>query len=202
MNKTREKNLYTAISVRFRPDDAKNLASVFGYMLGHETVSYEEIPLPEEAKQETLLICYDERALLPCNIGRGAGWQARPIACAPGETYFMPRIARRLLSDAAETSRLDSLGSLNRLWKDCFPGEEESATMLFSALIGHAKQTLVEAGLIAAVARSIPFPVHLHDLIDNAGILGVISPHPRGSTITGLSWYQINPVLFWERGRA
>jgi hypothetical protein len=199
MESSASKNLKKALSVRFVPEDAVRLQILLTCFMGCERVSYQDIPMKKEAKDETIFLAYDERALCPCEGGKGSAWQSRPVACTPGESYFIPRITRRLIVDAVETGLFDSIGSMKKLWDEVFPGIAQDAAPLFLELIKHSSNTLIEGGLILVVARSISYPKDLHDTIDAAGLLGIISPHSRASTLQGLSWYQINPTLFWEK---
>ncbi len=194
-------NLEKALAIRFDPEDAADLAVLFSAAMACETIAYEAITLDAAVKSEILLLAYDERALIPNSAAKGPAWQSRPLSCQPGESYFMPRVIRRLLADAGETGRFDSVGSMEKLWRETFPRYADAAVHLFSTLRQHARKTLVEAGLIAAVARTIPTTLDLHEVMDTAGLLGIVSPHSSSSTLQGLSWYQINPALFWEFGQ-
>ena len=194
-------NLEEALNVHFEPLEARCLGILLSCFVGCEIISYKEIPMKGEAKNETILLAYDERAIIPCSGGKGAEWQTRSLSCMPEEAYFMPRISRRLVVDASMTGRFDSMDSMQRLWEDVYPEDAETAIELFSTLMKHTRNTILEAGLIAAIARSIRFSKDLHDIVDAAGLLGIISPHSRATTVQGLSWYQINPTLFWEQGK-
>jgi len=41
--------------------------------------------------------------------------------------------------------------------------------------------------------------IDLHDIIDIFVIYGIISPCPQRSLMTGLSWYEINSTLYWDK---
>ncbi|OGQ89912.1 MAG: hypothetical protein A2464_13640 [Deltaproteobacteria bacterium RIFOXYC2_FULL_48_10] len=54
-----------------------------------------------------------------------------------------------------------------------------------------------EAGLLNLYYERFRFDLDLHALLDFFVIGGMMSPCPHRSLRTGLSFYEVSPVLFW-----
>jgi hypothetical protein len=56
-----------------------------------------------------------------------------------------------------------------------------------------------ETGLLKIFFKGTAVDADLHDIIDIFVICGIMSPCPQKSLLTGLSWYEINPTLYWDK---
>ena len=69
--------------------------------------------------------------------------------------------------------------------------------MLLKTIMKNSSRGMFEAGLPRLYHKQIGIGTDLHDILDPL-IYGLMSPCPHKSIVTGLSWYEINPVLFRE----
>ena len=70
---------------------------------------------------------------------------------------------------------------------------------LLQTTMKHAKNYTFEAGLLEIFFREAAVDSDLHDIIDIFVIYGIMSPCPHRSLMTGLSWYEINSTLYWDK---
>ena len=77
---------------------------------------------------------------------------------------------------------------------------EYEASLLNYFFTNHAADTNLsyqEIDLTRAEKNDLILQLDLHDTIDLFVINGIMSPCPQKSLITGLSWYEISPAMFW-----
>ena len=63
----------------------------------------------------------------------------------------------------------------------------------------HSGNYTYEAGLLEIFFREADMDGDLHDIIDIFVIYGIMSPCPQKSMMTGLSWFEINSTLYWDK---
>jgi hypothetical protein len=213
MKKTREKAphsdsvspalLQAALRAQFSEQAAGHLARLFDTGLSAETITYEQIDLPRDQRDDIILTAFEERALIPIRSSSSAAWEDRVLSLAPGERYFMPGVVRILLAAARESARLDphrAVESVLCQQTATLPeaaGQCDRLAAFVAGLKGHATSYKAEVGLMKAVARECRLTLDLHDVIDILVICGILSPCTHGPVIAGLSWYEINACLYW-----
>ncbi len=197
--------LQAALRAHFAEREAGILARLLDAALAADTVAYENVDLPPDARDDALLAAFEERALIPVRSSRSAAWEDRVLSLAPGERYFMPGVVRSLLASARETGRLDPEGAVREVLTQetaTLPAAAAQTGPLASLVAGlreHAGAYRAETGLMQAVARQCGLTLDLHDVIDILVICGILSPCTHGPVIAGLSWYEINACLYWGR---
>jgi len=70
---------------------------------------------------------------------------------------------------------------------------------LLQKIVKHVHNYIFETGLLKIFFKETAVDGDLHDIIDIFVIFGIMSPCPRKSLMTGLSWYEINPTLYWDK---
>ena len=192
------KNLETALQVVFPEEDAGCLARLLDSFKPHDTIYYESIDLPEEQKEEYILMAFEERLLMPNTSGPGGSWQDRMLAVTPGALYIMPRVIKCLVDGAAKTGRFDPAAAI----RDVLAEKEDKAEVkqlidFFFRLMPHAASHKIEAGLLGALNRGPDALPDLHNTVDLFVLVGIMSPCTRGPVNSGLAWFELNPALFW-----
>jgi hypothetical protein len=69
---------------------------------------------------------------------------------------------------------------------------------LLQTIMKHANNYIFETGLLDIFFKEAAIDCDLHDVVDVFVICGIMSPCPQKSLMTGLSWYEINPTLYWD----
>ena len=70
---------------------------------------------------------------------------------------------------------------------------------LLQTVMKHANNYIFETGLLDIFFKKTAIEGDLHDVVDILVICGIMSPCPQKSLLTGLSWYEINPSLYWDK---
>ena len=63
---------------------------------------------------------------------------------------------------------------------------------LLQKIVRHGYNFIFETGLLKIFFKETAVDGDLHDIMDILVIFGIMSPWPRKSLTTGLSWYEIN----------
>lgn len=195
------KNLETALGSVFPADEAACLARLMESFGEADTAYYEAIDLPAEEKDDAILMAVEERLLLPRTSRPGGAWEDRMLTLAPGALYIMPRVVRSLMDIARESGRFEPDAAIRRTLAE--KDDQQAVKRLiayFNSMKPHAAAYKIEAGLLAALNHG-PDPISdLHEAIDLFVLVGMMSPATRGPTTSGLSWYELNPALYWGEG--
>ncbi len=201
MSKETAQLLQSALRSRFKTEDAQYLSLLLRPCLEVETIDYTELELPRETKNEYILMAFEERLLIPVQDKEGYGWDDCGLRMEDGERYSMPRLSRVVLKTALSTGRLDSEPAVKELIAvNTVSGDRDldRINKFLQALKRHTNQFRFEAGLMLAISRSMDLKEDLHELVDILVLLGIISPSKKSSIAKGLSWFEINPCLYWD----
>lgn len=194
---TKIKRLEQSLKSHFGAE-AADLALIFEVCLDKECISYAEIDLPEEDKNESLLTAFEERALIPVQIRPSQGWDSCGLRLTAEESYFMPRVVRILLTHARETGRLDTKKAVQEVLAGCSGQDAGNMARLFEKAKSHARSFKFEAGLLHQLGQGLEGPLDLHASMDLFVLAGMMSPCTGMSVPSGLAWFEVNPSLFWE----
>ena len=80
---------------------------------------------------------------------------------------------------------------------DLTPEEVKKLYHLLDTIMTHSTGFKFETGLLKLFYDKLTLKSDLHHIIDLFVINGIMSPCPQKSLITGLSWYEISPAVFW-----
>lgn len=193
---TRMERLEQSLTNHFGAE-AADLARVFDLCLDKECTSYAEIDLPDEDKNECLLTAFEERVLVPVQKQPSQGWDSCGLRFSPEESYFIPRVARILLTNARETGRLDPQQAVQEVLTACSRQDPENMALLFEKAKSHVRSFKFEAGLLHQLVQNLEGPVDLHASMDLFVLAGMMSPCTGVSVPSGLAWFEVNHCLFW-----
>ncbi len=181
----------------FSRHDARLLFNFFTTHAGREIIADKEIGFTGAEKREFLLTAYEERILVPLKSVKGPAWEDKLVDFSDGGIYFVPSVVWPVIEILNQENRI----CINRIIKKTIPElsieDITSVSQLLDTIIIHSPHFIFEVGLLKLFYDQIGFIQGLHDIIDLFVIRGMMSPCPRKSLITGLSWYEIHPVLFW-----
>jgi hypothetical protein len=182
----------------FSKSDAFLLAELLNKNLHKETIRFSEIDTKESQKKELILLAFEERILIPAKSRSGPSWEDKILDFRDEGLYFIPPVVKEMVNtiyDIGEPSR-DS--AVRKILANVIQEDVGDIIELLQATMKHANNHFFETGLMEIFVKASPMDNDLHDIIDLFVIYGIISPCPRKSLMTGLSWYEINPTLYWD----
>ena len=191
------KNLGTALLPIFSNEEAVYLARLLHSFSPHDTVYYENIDLPTTAKDDYILMAYEERLLLPQSSRPGGAWEDRMLQLQPGTLYIMPRVVRQLVDTAEASGVFDPARAIRQVMAEKDDASINRLIDFFNRVKPHAVSYKVEGGLLETLNRGAETPLDLHASLDLFVLVGMMSHCTRGSITSGLVWYEINPSLYW-----
>jgi hypothetical protein len=185
------------IKKRFNPVDADMLLYFFEHFCDKDSFSDKEISLSFTEKQEFILLGNENRLFLPLKSRASKAWEDRIPDFRPDALYGVPAMVKKIPELFEEYGQLN----LTALMEKSFPHLSSDTivrmTGAFSQQIDNSREMKFEAGLLDLFYKRKEQDPDLHDFLDLLVIAGITSPCPRKSVRTGLSWYEISPVLFW-----
>lgn len=190
-------HLKRALGARFSPADAADLAVLLSCACRSDTIVYGEIPIGAPAKDETILLAYEERLLLPMKSIRGSAWEDRILTYSEDERYHVPPVVRILVHGAQQTARWDPEWAC----REALTAVGERAVPQVLRLLAELRSVPpqgIEAGIMQAVCTRLGFELDLHDVLDHGVRCGIMSPRTQRSLHTGLAKYELNPSVTWQ----
>jgi hypothetical protein len=135
--------------------------------------------------------------LIPVKTTTSSAWKDRIIDFDVGRTYVIPPVVRKIPVVFSKKGYF-CLGSLlKQLFPELAPEEVKKLYHLLDTIMTHSTGFKFETGLLKLFYDKLTLQLDLHDTIDLFVINGIMSPCPQKSLITGLSWYEISPAMFW-----
>lgn len=189
--------LEKALQARFSAEEAASLSILLGCGCRRDSIVYEEIAIEPSARDETILLAYEERLLLPMKSIRGSAWEDRILTYSEGERYHMLPVVRLLVQHAQETGRWDperaSAEALAAVGEREIPG-----VLRLLAELRSVPAPELEAGVMQALCSRLNIELDMHDALDHCVRCGIMSPRTQRSLHTGLAKYEMNPSLTWR----
>ncbi|MDY6903296.1 MAG: hypothetical protein SWH61_01300 [Thermodesulfobacteriota bacterium] len=191
-------NLKTALMAVFSGEEAGHLAMLLNSVWQADIILYETVGLPDEIKDDYILMAYAERLLLPQASHTGGGaWQERCTTLLPGSIFVMPPVVYELIKTAHDSGRFNPDAAVQNVFRNKGPQNADQLAAFFDTIKPHAVSYNIEAGLIEVLNRTTALQLDLHDTIDCYVMAGMMSPCPGRSLSSGFAWYEINPALYW-----
>lgn len=189
--------LAKALSNQFPEEEAINLAKVLSQAYRRESISYDEIDVALDLKDDIILLAYEERMLLPMKSLGGSAWEDRILNLSEGERYHLPRVVRFLVAEAEETGQWHPAFAIARVLKEAGEGRVEETADFLNRLREMAPRYRLEAGLMQAVSLELGLDLDMHDSIDRFVRCGIMSACTRRSLRLNIAEYEINRCLYW-----
>jgi hypothetical protein len=195
----RENNLFKSLLNFFHESDAFLLTALLKDNLCKETIRYEEIDIIESQKKDLILLAFEERILIPVTSRSGPAWEDKILDFRKKSTYFIPPVVKAMLDTMRETGEPSCETAVRKTLTRVLQEYISGFINLLQTLMKHADNYTFETGLLEIFFREATMDCDLHDIIDVFVICGIISPCPQKSLMTGLSWYEINSTLYWDK---
>ncbi|MDY6911100.1 MAG: hypothetical protein SVM79_01895 [Chloroflexota bacterium] len=190
--------LTDALSNQFSDEEASNLAKLLSCCCQADSISYEEIDIGSEWKDDVILLAYEERVMLPMKSLRGSAWEDRVLTFSERERYHMPRVVRFLVARAQRSGQWFVDDAIEKVLEEAGERQIQAMVGFFTRLKSVAPKYELEAGLMQSVKNELGLGLDMHDSIDRFVRCGIISPCTQRSLHTGFSLYQVNPCLYWK----
>jgi len=190
-----EANLAKALKARFPGERVECLAKLLSKALERDYITYKQIDMPDEEKEDLILFVYTNRLLMPARSGRTMAWEDSSITLDPDESYKMPGVIARIVQYARETGRWEpdraildyllELGDRRAIYK----------LKLFQSLKARAKNGKVTPHTLYRSAAEVGSCININQTIAEFKGAGMISPCLHRSVLSGVIEYEINPSL-------
>jgi hypothetical protein len=195
----RGNNLFNALLKLFSESDAFLLTELLKDNLYKETIRYEEIDIVESQKKDLILLAFEERILILVKSRSGPAWEDKILGFRKEGRYFIPPVVKAIVDTMCETGVPSCDTAVRKTLTNVTQGNRSGFIKLLQTIIKHAGNYTFEAGLLEIFFREADMDGDLHDIIDIFVIYGIMSPCPQKSLITGLSWFEINSTLYWDK---
>jgi hypothetical protein len=195
----RENNLFNALLKLFSESDSFLLTELLKDNLYKETIRYEEIDIVESQKKDLILLAFEERILILVKSRSGPAWEDKILGFRKEGRYFIPPVVKAIVDTMCETGVPSCDTAVRKTLTNVTQGNRSGFIKLLQTIIKHAGNYTFEAGLLEIFFREADMDGDLHDIIDIFVIYGIMSPCPQKSLITGLSWFEINSTLYWDK---
>ncbi len=195
----RENNLFNALLKLFSESDALLLTELLKDNLYKETILYEEIDIVDSQKKDLILLAFEERILIPVKSRSGPAWEDKILDFRKEGRYFIPPVVKAIVDTMCETGVPSCDTAVRKTLTNVTQEDRSGFIKLLQTIMKHAGNYTFEAGLLEIFFREAAMDGDLHDIIDIFVIYGIMSPCPQKSLMTGLSWFEINSTLYWDK---
>jgi hypothetical protein len=195
----RKNNLFNALLNFFSENESLLLAEFLKDNLSKETIRWEEIDIVESQKKDLILLAFEERILIPVKSRSGPAWEDKILDFRNQGRYFIPPVVKAIVNTMCETGQPSCDTAVRKTLTPVIRKDISGFIKLLQKIIKHAGNYIFETGLLNIFFEETAMDGDLHDILDIFVICGIMSPCPQKSLITGLSWYEINPTLYWDK---
>ena len=192
-------NLFNALLNWFPKSDAVLLAELLDNHLHKETICYHEIEAAERQKKDLILMAFEERIMIPVKSRGSSAWEDRILDFANEGRYFIPPVVKAIVNTIYETGKPSCDTAVRTTLTNVNQEDIGGFIQLLQTIMKHAGNYTFETGLLKIFFNEISMDSDLHDVIDIFVFFGIMSPCPQRSLMTGLSWYEINSTLYWDK---
>jgi len=192
-------DLFNALLILFSKSDAFLLAELLENNLYKETIRYDEIDIKESQKKDLILLAFEERILIPVKSRSGPSWEDKILDFRNDGHYFIPPVVKAMVNTIRDTGKPSCDTAVRKTLANVIQEDIGGFIKLLQTIMKHADNYTFETGLLEIFFREAAVDNDLHDIIDIFVIYGIMSPCPQRSLMTGLSWYEINPTLYWDK---
>ena len=195
----RKNNLLNALLDVYDESDAFLLSAFLRENLHKETIRYDEIEIEERHKKDLILLAFEERILIPVKSRGGPAWEDKILDFSNDGRFFIPPVVKEIVNTIYDTGKPSCHAAIRKTLANEIQKDIGDFIRLLQATMKHACNNTFETGLLEIFFRKMAVNWDLHDIIDIFAIYGMLSPCPQRSLMTGLSWYEINSTLYWDK---
>ena len=130
--------------------------------------------------------------------GKFSAWEDRALDFNPTGSYHVTTLAHQIKIVVEEQGKFSRETILTELFPELEQDKIHGLYLLLCDIMANSSSFMFETGLLKLYHEKYNFGLSLHKTLDLFVIGSLMSPCPQKSLITGLSWYEISPALFWE----
>jgi len=190
-----EGNLAKALEARFPGEQVENLARLLSRALERGCITYKQIDMPDEEKEDLILFAYANRLLMPAKGGRTMAWEDSSISLDPNEGYKMPGVIARVVRYARETGRWEPNRAILDYLLELGDRRAIYKLKLFQILKAKTASGRVTPHTFYQSAAELGLDIDFSQTIAEFKGAGMISPCLHRSVFSGVIEYEINPSL-------
>jgi hypothetical protein len=195
----RKENLFKVLLDVYDQSDAFLLSEFLKENLRKETIRFDEIEIKESQKKDLILLAFEERILIPVKSRSGPAWEDKLLDFGNDSHFFIPPVVKAMVNTIHLIGKPCCDNALRKTLAEVVHEDVGNFIKLLQITMKHANNYIFETGLLDIFFKELTVDRDLHDIIDIFVILGIISPCPQRSLMTGLSWYEINSTLYWDK---
>lgn len=195
----KEQNLLNALLTVFSKNDAFLLAELLKDNLDKDAIPYGEIDIAENQKKDLILLAFEERILIPVKSRSGPAWEDKLLDFGKEGYYFILPVVKAIFDTMRDTGEVSCDTAVRKVLSSVVQRDTDGFIKLLQTIMTHANNYIFETGLLDIFFRKAAIDCDLHDVVDIFVICGIMSPCSQKSLMTGLSWYEINPTLYWDK---
>ncbi len=192
-------NLFDSLLNWFPESDAFFLAGLLDNHLHKETICYHEIDADERQKKDLILMAFEERIMIPVKSRGGPAWEDKILDFTNEGRYFIPPVVKAMVNTIYDLGKPSCAMAVRTTLTNVNQEDVGGFIKLLKTIMKHAENYTFETGLLKIFFNEISMDSDLHDVIDSFVFFGIMSPCPQRSLMTGLSWYEINSTLYWDK---
>ena len=170
--------------------DAAVLADTLSLAAERGKISYDEIEIRGDLKEDLLLQLEKERILIPYNTSKTMAWEDRVLVFKPGELYEMPHVIRHLIKIVRSRGEWNPRHAINMCLGEIGVPEPEKITGLFENIIADIETNYISPDNFMKKAGELGHKSCL--IIAELKSGGMISPCLRSPAKLR---YEVNPSL-------
>jgi hypothetical protein len=180
---------------RYPGEENHYLAKVLLEVSERDMISYNEIDIPKEIKEELLLFTYIERLVIPVKTLGSMQWNHRLLTFEDEALFEMPNVVRYLVQGANEHGEWNTAYAVKEYLKEIGEERVEDITKLVEKLKKTAKDKRITSETVKRASSELNIKFDLNKTIAELKGGGIISP-----TLPNISKrfpsYEINPALY------
>jgi len=151
----RRRSLEDTLRGGFPEEDQKPLVEVLLLVAGNEKIRNNEIQLPEQVKEDMLILLERERVLIPFETSKTIAWEDRVLTFKPDEAYEAPHVTRNLLNRAEETGELEPRHAFKEYLGEIGEPDPDTMTMFFDHVLDNVENGRISAGKLSEIAGEL-----------------------------------------------
>lgn len=188
-------NLKKALEARFPNEDVEGVAELLSAALEKGCVTYQQIDMSEDAKEDVVLFAYTHRLLLPSKSRKTMAWEDRPLTLDADECYRMPGVVAEVVRRAQETGRWDPEPAIRRYFSEHCDERASDKLKLFRKLKDKARNGKVTPYIFRQCVVELGLRVDINQAIAEFKSANLISPSLHQAVSSGRIEYEVNPSL-------
>ena len=185
-------NLEEALKKRFPEDDVKPIAEILSIASEKGSITYDEMGIQEDRKDDLLLLLDKERLLIPARTSRSLAWEDRMMIFRSGEVFEAPHVIGHLIRYVEETGEWDPDHAVRMYLEEIGEKSPEKILSLFNKVKENSVYNRITPEVMLKASDKLNLTTDLGRIIAELKGGGIISPCLRDPSRL---LYEINPSL-------